>query len=125
MGEIKKWLQGFVGSVAATTVPAAPNACGLYPAGLQQLSRRTDVLGNRTVRWRQVYLLRRNALRNEDAAQWLHDFQQWVAQESESGNSPFDAVRAEKGRLLRADQTGTATYEVQLVCEFTTYHKGE
>ena len=125
MEDIKNWLEGFVGTVCIDTLGPGPGSCGLYPVGLEQISRREDVLGNRTVGWRQIFLLRRVAARNEDAARWLLDFQSWVAQQSELGLAPFETVRAEKGKLLRSDQTGTATYEVRLTGEFTNYYEGE
>lgn len=127
MERIINWLEGFagMGAVCIDTLGPQPGSCGLYPVGLEQLDRREDVLGNRTVRWRQSFLLRRVAARNEDAARWLLDFQNWVANQSELGLAPFETLRAEKGKLLRSDQTGTATYEVRLTGEFTKYYEGE
>ena len=130
--EMKNWLTTFPlwGEVVLTTdvLSAQPGDCGLFPQGLEVLEVREDVLGGQTLRLRQQFLLRRNALRGMDAAAWLLEFQKWVAQQSLLGLCPVlgenQRFRAEKGRLVRTDTVGTGIYEVRLTAEYTN-EKGE
>ena len=125
--EIKNWLAMFPlwGETVLTTdvLSAQPGDCGLFPQGLELIKSTQDVLGNRVTRLRQQFLLRRNALRGMDAAAWLLEFQNWVAQQAVMGLVPVlgqdQIVRAEKGRLIRADSAGTGVYEVRLIVEYT------
>ena len=103
-----------------------PVSCGLFPLGQEELERQEDILGNVRLRCRQTFLLRRVATRQEEATRWLLAFQQWVQAQSREGKAPVleDAsgsqwLRAEKGKLSSVSQTGTATYEVRLVWEYT------
>ena len=103
---------------------AAPANSGLYPAGLEEVSRHTDILGTVTVRCRYRFSLYRVVAAQDDGidnAQWLMDFQQWVQQQSAAGLTPKfgDApeqewIRAEKGKLQQVSQAGTGTYAVTL-----------
>lgn len=125
--EMKNWLATFplFGEVVLTTdvLSAQPGDCGLFPQGSELLQSKEDVLGNRTARMRQLFLLRRNAVRGVDAAAWLLEFQKWVAQQSLQGLAPKlgqeQTIRAEKGRLIRTDTAGTGVYEVRLIAEYT------
>lgn len=128
--KLKFWLQTFpqwgeaqllVDDTAAESV-----SCGLFPIGVEELSRKEDLLGNKSVQCRQTFLLRRIAQRQEEAAAWLMEFQAWVGQQSQKKAAPIfgdvpekEWIRAEKGRLAAVTQTGTATYEIRIVCEYT------
>ena len=124
--KLKRWIVGFPrwGEAALTVddTGAAPGSCGLFPLGVEQLRVREDVLGGKTLRLRQKFLLRRRAIRGEDAAGWLLELQNWAA----AGDAPvFGAdqrVRWEKGKLSGGSQTGTGLYEVYIIFEYT---KGE
>ena len=100
------------------TTAAVPDSCGLFPLGAEQLSRREDVVGNATVRYRWQFLLRRRALHQEDAARWLLAFQDWAL---ENGCQNWGTVRAEKGKLVSVSQTGTGLYEIKLTVEAERY----
>ena len=131
--KLKSWLREFPlwdgAELCIDSTDAQPAGCGLFPLGLEQLSVQEDLLGNRTIRFRQQFLLRRVAVRNEAAAAWLLEFQKWVCRQSRAGLCPRfgeeQHLRAEKGRLLRADQTGTATYELTLSADYTIHDEGE
>ena len=117
---LQGWLAGFPGWQEALTDTTAPQSgsCGLFPQGLR-VRRREDVLGNARLDCTEVYLLRRHACRNADAARWLLEFQTWVnaqVQFPDLGNGC--RITAEKGRLVSTSQTGTATYELLLTCEY-------
>ena len=120
--KLKAWVVTFPlwGEAAPNvdTVGAAPENCGLFPLGAEELSRRADVLGNVTARYRWQFLLRRVALQQEDAARWLLEFQHWAQKHSQQD---WGSVRAEKGKLVSAAQTGTGVYEVKLTVEAERY----
>lgn len=106
---------------------AEPGNMGLFSGGLEELERKTDILGNVTVRNRCSFTLRRVSAgqqSNETDAVWLLDFQNWVQQQSVQGLAPQPGQqtrwRAEKGRLRDASQTGTGVYTVNLSVEYTT-----
>lgn len=107
---------------------AVPGNSGLFPAGLEEVARREDVLGNVTVQCRYRFRLHRVAAEQEDRAadaQWLMEFQKWVQQQSGAGLAPKfgdvpekEWIRAEKGKLQEVSQVGTGTYAVTLTAEF-------
>ena len=124
--ELKNWITGFPqwGDVPLTvdTTGADPGACGLFPLGIEILTQRQDVLGNRHDRLRQRFLLRRTAQRGDDAARWLLAFARWAADNAHTAPT-FGAQQrlyAENGRLIAAAQTGLGMYEVRLTAEYTT-----
>lgn len=107
---------------------------GLYPAGLEELSRREDVLGNVALRCRYHFSLYRVTAAQEDKTEdalWLLQFQQWVQQQSIAGLAPTfgdvpgaEQLRAQKGKLKEASQAGMATYVVNLTADFTKIYGG-
>lgn len=105
-----------------------PGKSGLYPGGVEEISRREDVLGNVTARYRCHFdLVRITAGQqdNRENAAWLLKFQDWVRQQDRAGLAPKfgtepsrEHIRAEKGKLKSASQTGTGTYVVHLSAEY-------
>ncbi len=131
---VKTWLQTYPGweGIQLDYVDALPGNSGLYPRGITELSSREDVLGNKTVRYRCTFLLRKTAAAGEDNARWLLDFQQWVALQDAMGLSPQfgdepkrQRIRALEGRLDSHTQVGSAMYTAQLTVEFTKFYRGE
>ena len=111
---------------------AAPSNTGLYPGGLEEVSRREDVLGNVTVVCRLHFLLYRRTARQQDNGEnsrWLLQLQDWVQQQSAAGLAPVfgddpkkERIRAEKGKLQEASQTGTGKYAVSITAEFEKHY---
>lgn len=105
------------------TTPAAPDGCGLFPRGVEVLERKLDVAGDERLRLRQSFLLRRRAARTAQAAAWLMELQSWVLTNPPRHLEPVFGtdlqLRMEKGRLTRAEQPGTATYEGIIIMEYT------
>lgn len=105
-----------------------PGSVGLFPLGVEEISRREDVAGGVSTHCRCVFHLDRvteGQQNNAENARWLLSFQDWVRQQSLSGNAPKfgnaparECIRAEKGRLYKASQTGTAIYRVVLTAEY-------
>lgn len=104
----------------------APGNAGLFPKGLEEISRREDVLGNLQVTCRYRFALYRQTAGQGDGtadAQWLLDFQNWVQQQSAAGLAPHfgdvparERLQAQQGALQAASQTGT--YVVTLIADF-------
>lgn len=128
--KLKAWLTTFPqwgeALLQVDNTDTEPVNCGLFPLGVEELSRREDLLGNASVQCRQTFLLRRVAARQEEAAIWLLALQDWIRQQSKAGTAPSfgdvakkEWIRAEKGRLSSVTQTGTATYEIRIICEYT------
>ncbi len=105
---------------------AAPGNAGLFPGGLEELSRREDVLGNLQIDCRYRFTLYRHTAGQVDGtqnAQWLLDLQNWVQQQSAAGLTPHfgdvparERLQAQKGTLQERTQTGT--YAVTLIADF-------
>lgn len=104
-----------------------PGNTGLFPGGLEELSRHTDVLGRVTVRNRYHFALYRMVAGDKDntqSARWLLEFQNWIQQQSAEGKAPvfgdepaMERICAQKGRLRRDAQTGTSMYCVMLTVD--------
>ena len=133
---IQQWLQTYPGwgdSLTVDMLPAEPGRIGLFPGGLEELSRTEDILGNRQVECRLGFTLRRQVGVEEDNAShaaWLLDFQDWVRQQSQAGLAPRlgdvpaqEKMWAEKGSLQKISPTGIGTYTVTLIANFTKLYE--
>ena len=138
MSELEKlqaWLKTFPlwdGSLSIDVTDAVPGGMGLFPKGLQELSRREDVLGNLTVRYRWRFVLRRNqAAQMQENAHWLMQLQKWAAQQCCQGLAPRfgDAAQAEQLRIcegsLQQRNEGGSGYTALLSVDFTKIFRGE
>lgn len=112
-----------------------PGSGGLFPGGLQILSIRQDILGNREEDCRLTFTLYRPSAETETDAPWLLDFQSWISEQSARGLGPQfgdvpqkEQLRAEKGKLHNRQGTG-GLYCVTLTADFTKIyevnHNGE
>ena len=123
--KMRRFLEGFPlwqGQLQTDTAGAKTGTCGLFPLGVTQLSRREDLLGQVTARYKAEFALRCWDARSEAAAGWLLELQNWVmAQKSPGfGDRPeTETIRAEKGKLVSTPSAGMAVYEVRLTVEFT------
>jgi len=136
--KMRQWLQSFPRwgeqPLYVDRTDAAPDNAGLFPAGLEELSRTRDVLGNVTVWCRYQFVLHRLAAVGNDGtdnAQWLLDFQNWVREQSALGLAPTfgdeparERMQARRGRRREGDQAGTGVYEVTLTAEFVRRLEG-
>ena len=132
---LQAWLKTFPlwdGSLSIDVTDAVPGGMGLFPKGLQELSRREDVLGNLTIRYRWSFVLRRNqAAQLQDNAQWLMQLQKWAANQCRQGLAPRfgDAPRQEQlriseGTLVQRNEGGSG-YTALLTVDFTKIFRGE
>lgn len=105
---------------------------GVFPSGLVEIKRRTDILGNVTVKnqynFGLYYVFEKDPGDDTGAtenADWVMDFQEWVQEQSVTGMAPVfgdvpreEKITAQNGVLYDADEEGTAMYMVQLSVEF-------
>lgn len=130
--KMKAWLQTFPlwqGELQVDVSGAMPGEQGLFPQGIQEISRKTDVSGNVTAINRLRFLLYRMApLGQEEHSLWLLKLQDWIQRQSGEGLAPQfgddpqrERIRAEKGRLLSAPQSGTGRYAVEITADYILY----
>lgn len=103
---------------------------GIQPAGLEEISRREDLLGGITVvnqyNLGLFYVLDGDTADGGEAnAVWILGFQQWVQEQSIRRLAPVfgdepaaERIQAGNGALYARDENGTATYVLQLTAQF-------
>jgi hypothetical protein len=106
-----------------------PNAAGLFPSGLVEVSRTRDILGDVTVENQLNFALYTTLEKYEDGtdnAEWQLAFQQWVQEQSALGLAPAfgddprtERIQAQNGQLYGADEEGTALYAIQISVNYT------
>lgn len=108
---------------------------GIFPSGLVEIDRKTDICGNTTVlnqyNFGLYYVFEKAPGDSEGAtvnADWLMGFQEWVQMQSVIGHAPSfgDAPRIEKiiaqnGVMYDQQADGMAMYMVQLSVQFIKY----
>ena len=115
-------LQGL--TVQVGDVGPAPGTAGLWAGGITVLDRRQNLLGG----------VRQRCLpdtRAENEARLLA-LQAWIAAESAAHRTPVlgsepqqECLRAEQGRMERAEPGGTAVYTLRLQAEYTQLYTEE
>ena len=131
-------LQGL--TVQVGDVGPAPGTAGLWAGGITVLDRRQNLLGGVRQRCRAEFTLRLclplppgdSATAAENAAHLLA-LQTWVAAECAAGGAPVfgnadpagETLRAEQGKLERADAGGTAVYSLRIRTEYTQLYTEE
>ena len=116
----------------ADYLDAVPGNAGLYPGGLEEVSRREDVLGHVTVQNRLHFVLYRitpGQQDNGENSRWLLEFKTWVQKQCALGLAPHfgddptqEKIRAEQGKLKSASQTGTGKYAVAITAEYVKFY---
>ena len=105
-----------------------PDNGSIDPSGVQIISIKEDILGNKTVdqqyNFALYYVLAKEPGDDsgaEDNAAWLLDFQEWVNEQSLLGLAPTfgddpktEQIKAQNGSLTQATMDGVAIYMVQL-----------
>lgn len=109
-----------------------PNSGGLFPSGLVEISRQRSITGKATVTNQYNFALytvfEKSPDEDEGAtynAEWLIAFQNWVQQQSVSGNAPTfgdephtEQITAQNGTIYSAEEEGTALYVIQISAVF-------
>lgn len=106
---------------------------GIFPGGLVEVSRTSDIFNNVRVSNQYnfaLYTVFRKAPGDDSGATvnawWLMDFQEWVQEQSARGYAPAfgdepedERIIAQNGELYSDDEEGTAIYTVQITVNFT------
>lgn len=135
--KLKKWLGTYPGydilsAFQVDYTDQVPNNGGVYPSGLVEINRRSDIVGNVTVvnqyNFGLYYVFEKAPGDDTGAtinADWIMDFQEWVQEQSATKRAPIfgdvpssEKIIAQNGILYETDEEGTATYMVQLSVEF-------
>ncbi len=115
-----------------------PNNGGIFPSGLVEVERRSDIMGNVTVTNQYNFGLYYVFVKSPDDdigaavnADWLMGFQEWAQEQSILGLAPVfgDIPNAEKiiaqNGVLYETNNGTATYMVRLSVQFKKKYEVE
>ena len=140
---LRVWLATYPGydildNMLVDYINEIPGAASLMPAGLTEISRTEDILGNVMVRNQYnfgLYLALEKSPGDHIAsaynAGWVLDFQRWVQAQSVTRAAPTfgnidvrrETIKAQNGALLDTGKEGVAVYVVQLSAEFSTFYE--
>ena len=142
LDKIKAWIGTYpghdiLGQFSVDYTDQIPGNGGIFPGGLLEIGRKSDITGKVTVQnqynFGLYYVLTKSPEDLESAeanAEWLMDFQLWVQEQScrqlapTFGDSPrSEQISAQNGSLYGTDEEGTAMYMVQLSVKFTKIYK--
>ncbi len=133
--KFREWIKTFPGFDILSefqcdfTDQALPGSAGLFPSGLVEVERRSDVMGNVTVTNQYnfgLYCVFSKPKGDDSAASvnadWVMDFQRWVQEQSVRGLAPTfgdvpreERMLAQNGVLYDVDKDGTVgIYMVQM-----------
>lgn len=137
LNKVIQWLNTFPGSERLQSFQVDyytddPENGSIAPAGLVEISRSKDILGNIHVcnqyNFVLYYTFPKASTEDEGAeenAEWLLAFQEWIQEQSVIGSTPVfgdepaeESIKAQNGAIYDATEEGTATYMVQLSIEF-------
>ena len=132
--KLRNWIKTFPGfdilsAFRVDYTDQIPANGGVFPAGLVEISRKEDIVGNVTVtnqlNFGLYYVFTRAAGDDIGAqinADWIADFQLWVQEQDIRGLAPSygrrQRIKAENGALYATGDEGAATYMVQLSIQY-------
>ncbi len=136
--KVRSWLKTYdgydiLGKFQVDYTDQIPSNGGIFPSGLVEISRKTDIFGSVTIQnqynFGLYYVFTKDPGDDMTAkvnADWIMDFQMWIQKQSSIGKAPFfgdepwrESIHAQNGVLYDADEEGVATYMVQLSVNFT------
>ena len=84
--KLRQFLLGGPGlaDLSADFTQDGPGNSGLFPGELTEVERRRDWLGNTYVTWESLFTLYKRLEPGQDSAQWLLDFQDWLAERTDA-----------------------------------------
>ena len=133
--KLKNWLEtyeGFPEGYSIDFTSDIPSNAGIFPSGMVEVERRSDICGNVTVQNQYnfgIYWVFTKSPFDDDGskfnAEFVMDFQKWVQEQSATRQAPTfgdmprrERIQASNGALYAADEEGTGTYMVQLSVNF-------
>ena len=118
-----------LGSFTIDFTDQVPDNGGLFPTGLVEVSRSTDITGYTYQVVNQLNFALYTVLAKAPGddlgaafnAEWQMGFQQWVQEQSVKGLAPAfgdkprqEAIMAQNGQLYSSDAEGSALYAIQI-----------
>jgi len=105
-----------------------PDMGGIFPQGIQEVARQTDILGNATVTNQLNFALYTVLTKapEDDAgatynAEWQLGFQEWVQEQSVTHQAPtfgdvpyMEQIAAQNGEIYSTPTEGVAIYAIQI-----------
>ena len=84
--KLRQFLLGGPGlaDLSADFTQDGPGNSGLFPGEMTEVERRRDWLGNTYVTWESLFTLYKRLEPGQDSAQWLLDFQDWLAERTDA-----------------------------------------
>ena len=141
--KMREWIARYPGydilhDFCVDYIDRIPSSGAIFPAGLVELSRSSDIVGNVTVNNQynfSIYYCFEKAAGDDIGAKinadWVTGLQEWVQEQSATGKAPIfgdvpheERISAQNSVLFEADE-GTATYMVQLSVTFTKKYEEE
>ena len=115
-------------TLAVDYTDQVPDMGGLFPTGLVEVSRVTDLIGNVTITNQlnfALYTVLTKAPEDDTGAtfnaEWQLGFQQWVQEQSATCQAPTfgdvawnERITAQDGQIYSADAEGVAIYAIQI-----------
>ena len=140
---LRDWLATYPGydildNMLVEYIDEIPGAASRMPAGLVEIGRTEDILGNVTAQNQYnfgLYLALEKSPGDEIAsaynAGWVRGFQGWVKARGTARTAPTfgnvdqrrESIKAQNGALVDTDEKGVAVYIVQLSAEFKTKYE--
>lgn len=139
--KVRNWLKTYKGydimrNFRVDYTDQIPSNGGIFPSGLVEISRKTDIFGSVTIQnqynFGLYYVFTKDPGDDVTAkinADWIMDFQMWIQEQSATGKAPSfgdepwgERIQAQNGVLYDADEEGVATYMVQLSVNFTKHY---
>ena len=97
--KLRQFLQDFpsLAELSVDFTQDGPGDAGLFPVGVTEVDRYTDLLGNIQVTYEGLFTLYKRLELGQDGAQWLLDLECWLLNNN-------DAVRVRKANIQEASQ---------------------
>ena len=131
MDALMNWLKEFPlwqgEALGVDTLSARPDSVGVFSQGQQVLWEKQTVLGDCIRRIRRRYFIRWQVSGREEAVRLLERFEAWVTQNRKTLPvfGDYQTLWTENAHLLRAQNTGTGVYQLELIVEYTSKLEGD
>lgn len=142
LNKIREWLKTFprikrIQDMRVDYYSQQPDNGSIDPSGVQVVTEKEDILGNKTVEYQYnfglYFVLAKDPGNDEVAtenADWVMEFQEWVNEQSLLHLAPTfgdlprtESMKAQNGAVSAASNEGTAIYMVQLSVNFTKIYE--